>query len=88
MNKPGLVKRKFIATFIFSILASIALIIHGIFIDANLGELKRASLEGFFLTFLVVFPSLLLLEWIFDLENKAEFKSVESRISRLERKKR
>ncbi|MBI2629905.1 hypothetical protein HYW76_02295 [Candidatus Pacearchaeota archaeon] len=63
-------------------------IIHGIFLDLDLSQIKRLSFEGFLLTFIVVFPSLLLLEWIFDLENHEEFKIVEKRISKLEKRRR
>jgi len=82
------VKRKIIATLVFSILASIGAIIHGIFFDLDFNQIQRLSLEGFLVTFLVVFPSLLFLEWIFDLENHEEFKILEKRISNLERKKK
>ncbi|MBX4196049.1 hypothetical protein KW805_00470 [Candidatus Pacearchaeota archaeon] len=82
------VKRKVMVTLLFSILASIGGIIHGLFFDVDITQLKRLSLEGFLLTFLVVFPTLLLLEWIFDLEDKEEFKSLEKRISNLEKENR
>jgi len=87
MNRLKSVKRKIAATFVFSILASIGAIIHGIFIDLDFSQLQRLSLEGFLLTFLVVFPSLLFLEWVFDLENHEEFKIVEKRVSSLEKGK-
>ena len=79
-------KRKLFATLIFSVLASIGGIIHGIFFDLDLNQLQRLSIEGFLITFFVVFPSLLLLEWIFDLENKEEFQILEKRIKKLEEK--
>lgn len=85
MKRLKSVKRKLLATLIFSLLSSIGLIIHGIFLDADIAQLKRLSYEGFILTFLVVFPSLLLLEWIFDLKNHEEFKILERRISKLEK---
>jgi heme/copper-type cytochrome/quinol oxidase subunit 4 len=87
MKRLKSVRRKILATFVFSILASIGAIIHGIFLDLDINQIQRLSLEGFLVTFLVVFPSLLLLEWIFDLENHEEFKIVEKRISELEKKK-
>lgn len=82
------VKRKLFATFTFSIFASLAAIIHGIFLDADIGQIKRLSIEGFVLTFLIIFPGLLFLEWIFDLENKEEFKVLEGRVRKLERHRR
>lgn len=87
MKKLKSVKRKFIATLLFSILTSIASIIHGIFLDVDITQIRRLSIEGFFLTFLIMFPFLLLLEWIFDLENKEEFKILENRIKDLEKKR-
>jgi len=88
MKRLKSVRRKILATFVFSILASVGAIIHGIFLDLDFNQIQRLSIEGFFVTFLVVFPSLLLLEWIFDLENHEEFKIVEKRISKLEKKKK
>ena len=80
------INRKLILTLIFSLLVSVAAIIHGIFIDLDLSQLKRFTIEGFFLTFMIVFPSILLLEWIFDLNNKEEFKILEKKVSSLEKK--
>jgi hypothetical protein len=88
MKRLKSIKRKIIATLVFSILASSGAIIHGIFLDLDFSQIQRLSLDGFLVTFLVVFPSLLLLEWIFDLENHEEFKILEKRISKIEKKKR
>lgn len=74
-------------TFIFSVFASVGLIIHGVFFDLDFSQIKRLSLEGFILTFLIVFPALLLLEWIFDLGNHAEFQQIEKRVTKLEKKR-
>ena len=79
------VKRKFVATLLFSLLASVASIVHGIFFDMDFSQIQRFTVEGFVLTFIVLFPSLLFLEWIFDLEDKEEFKVLESRIGKLEK---
>ena len=87
MKRLHSIKRKLVATLVFSLFASLVGIIHGIFFDADFSQLQRLSLEGFILTFLIVFPGLLLLEWIFDLENKEEFKVLESRVTKLEKKK-
>lgn len=88
MKRLKSITRKILATFLFSILASIGAIIHGAFFDLDIGQIKRLSLEGFLLTFLIVFPSLLLLEWIFDLENHEEFQVIEQRVNKLEKSKR
>ena len=86
MKKLKSVKKKFVVSLIFSVIISLVLIVHGIFFDVDFAQIKRLSVEGFFLTFIIVFPSLLLLEWIFDLEDREEFKILEKRVSNLERK--
>jgi len=86
MHKFKSIKRKFLATLLFSLIASAGLIIHGLYFDLDLAQLQRLSIEGFLLTFVVIFPTLLLLEWIFDLENHEEYKYLEKRINELEKK--
>ena len=87
MKKLKSIRRKFITTVLFSLIASLFSIVHGIFLDADITQLKRLSIEGFLLTFLVIFPALLLLEWLFNLEDHEEFKIIEKRITILERNK-
>ena len=87
MIKRKAFRRKIYATLLFSLLAAVGLIVHGIFFDLDMSQIKRLSIEGAVITFLIVFPTLLLLEWIFDLENKEEFNLLEKRIKKLERKK-
>ncbi len=55
------------------------------FFDVDFTQVYRLSAEGFVLTFLIVFPSLLFLEWVFDLENKEEFMLLEKRVKKLEK---
>ncbi len=88
MSRIHHINKKLIATLLFAILASIGLIIHGIFFDLDFSQIKRFTLEGFLLTFFVTFPTMLLLEWIFDLENKEEFKLLESKVHKLEMRKK
>lgn len=88
MNKKKVIKRKLLATFLFSLIASIGLIIHGVFFDLDFAQIERLTLAGFTLTFIMVFVGLLILEKIFDLENHAEFKNLEKRVSYLEKKKK
>ncbi len=87
MKKLKSIRRKFIATILFSLIASLFSIVHGIFLDADITQLKRLSLEGFLLTFTIIFPTLLLLEWLFNLEDHEEFKIIEKRITKLEKEK-
>lgn len=86
MNRKKAIKRKLLATFLFSLIASIGLIIHGVFFDLDVTQIERLTLAGFTLTFIMVFVGLLILEKIFDLENHAEFKSLEERVHNLEKK--
>jgi hypothetical protein len=79
-------KKQIIGLFLISLLGSFVGIIHGVFFDLNFKEIGRLSLEGFLLTLLVVFPFLLLLEWLFDLNNFEEFRILEGRIKSLEKK--
>ncbi len=80
------VKRKLILTLFFSIFMSVGAIIHGAFFDLDFSQLNRFSFGGLFLTFSVFFPSLLFIEWVFDLEDKEEFKLLEGRVGRIEKK--
>ena len=80
------IQKKVLATLAFAIIASIGLIIHGIFFDLAFDQIKRLSFGGFLLTFVLVFPTLLLLEWIFDLENHEEFVKLDKRIKKLEKR--
>jgi amino acid transporter len=86
MNKKKAFKRKLITTLIFSLIASIGLIIHGVFFDLDFSQIERLSIGGFILTFIMVFGALLIMEKIFDLENHEEFKELEQRVSKLEMK--
>ncbi len=52
------------------------MIIHGLYMDLDVTQIKRLTLEGIILTFLVIFPAILFLEWIFDLNNKQEIKKI------------
>lgn len=83
----NILKRKLIATLLFSIISTIGLIIHGVFFDLDFKQLERLTLGGFLFTFILVFATLLILEKIFDLENHEEFIELEKRVSKLEKKR-
>ena len=68
--------------FVFSMLVTLAVIIHGLFFDLNFSEIKRLTLEGFVLTLAVIFPALLFLEWIFDINNREDMKRIEKKIKK------
>ena len=64
---------------------SIAAIIHGIFIDLDFSQIKRLTFEGLILTLVVVFPAIIFLEWIFDLNNKKRFDELEKKIRNIKK---
>jgi len=85
MKKLKLIKKQILILFVFAILISITVIVHGIFFDLDLSEIKRLTLEGLTLTILVVFPMILFLEWVFDLNNKAKFEEIDKKIKEIEK---
>lgn len=81
-----IITKQILILFVFSILISIAMIIHGIYMDLDISQIKRLTIEGVILTILVVFPAILFLEWIFDLNNRQEFKKISKKINKLKKK--
>ena len=79
-------RRKLIATIVFSAVVSVLLIIHGIFLDLDFSQIRRLSVEGYLFTFVLVFVGLIILEWIFNIEEDAEIVALKKRIRKLERK--
>ncbi len=88
MKKSQIIRRKLLTTFIFSLISAIGLIIHGVFFDLDFTQIERLTIGGFITTFILVFFTLLILEKIFDLENHEEFKELEARVTKLEKKRR
>jgi amino acid transporter len=86
-RKQRVFRRKIIATILFSLVSAIVLIIHGIFFDLDFSQISRLSIEGFLVTFVLVFVGLLILEWIFDIEEHDEIVGIKKRIRKLEKKK-
>ena len=82
MKSPLFIKKQILILFVFSILISIASIIHGIFMDLNFSQIKRLTFEGFILTLFIVFPAILFLEWVFDINNKKKFEEIEKKLKR------
>jgi len=85
MISLSLIKKQILILFIFSVLLAIAAIIHGIFLDLDLAQIKRLTFEGFILTLFVIFPSILFLEWIFDINNKKRFDEIDKKIKKLKK---
>ncbi len=82
-----MLRRQILILFLFAILVSIAAIIHGIFFDLEIEQIKRLTIGGLIFTLFVIFPGLLFLEWVFDLNNKKKFEELENRLGKLEKKK-
>ena len=82
MKKMHFVKKQILILFVFSALVSVGLIIHGVFFDLDFSQIQRLTLEGFVLTLVVIFPAILFLEWVFDLNNEKRFDSLERKINR------
>lgn len=58
-----------ILTAVLSFILSFLLITHGVFFDLNLSDFARLNGGGFIITSILVFFGLLLIEYIFDLNN-------------------
>lgn len=80
--------KKIVATAIFSLISSFIAIVHGIFFDLDFAQIKRITFGGFVLTFILIFICLVILEWIFDVQNHEEFQRMEKRISKLEKRRK
>jgi len=82
------IRKQILILFILSILLAVAGIIHGIFFDLDISQIKRLTAAGLIFTTIVIFPMLILLEKIFDINNEKRFKEFEKRIKKLEGKNR
>lgn len=80
-----IITKQILILFVFSLLASITMIVHGIFFDLDFSQIKRLTLEGIILTVLIIFPGILFLEWVFDLNNKQEIKKINNKIKKLKK---
>ena len=79
-------EKKIVATVVFSLVASVMMIVHGLFFDLDFSQISRLSIEGFLFTFVLVFVGLIILEKIFNIEEDAEIVSLKRRVGILERK--
>ncbi len=82
MKSIPIIKKQVLVLFVFSILMSIAMIIHGIYIDLDFSQIKRLTIEGLLLTILIIFPAILFLEWIFDMNNKKRLDRIEKMLKK------
>jgi hypothetical protein len=82
MMRLHFIKKQVLILFVFSVLISAAAIIHGVFFDLEFTEIKRLTLEGLILTVLVIFPAILFLEWVFDMNNRKKFDELERKLKK------
>lgn len=79
-------KKQLILFVVVSLIGAAFGIVHGIFFDLDFAQIKRLTLFGTLFTAILVFPSLLFIEWLFDLNNREEISKLHSRIEYLEKK--
>jgi len=80
MKSLPFLKKQVLVLLVFSALIAVASIIHGIYMDLDYSQIKRLSIEGVVLTFLVIFPAILFLEWVFDFNNKKRLDEIEKKL--------
>lgn len=76
-------KKQWLILFTLSIIGAIGGIIHGVYFDLDFSQIQRLSLFGVIFTAGIVFPSILFFEYVFDLNNQKQMKSLESQIEDL-----
>ena len=86
MRQLSVRAKQIIVLFFVAILGSVASIIHGVYFDMDFTQIERLTVEGLMFTIIVLFPTLLFIEWIFEWNNIARVKRLEERIKKLERK--
>jgi len=85
-NSLKFTKKQLLILAFFSITISAAAIVHGIYMDLEWAEIGRFTVKGLILTFFIVFPTFLFLEWSFDINNKQKFEEIEEKLAKLEGK--
>lgn len=80
-------KKELLYTFMFSLITSALLIIHGLFFDLDFSQIQRITIKGFVLTFILTFIALNILEKIFNLEEHEEITKIKKRLSKLEKRR-
>ncbi len=88
MKSLIIIKKQVMVLVVFSLLVSIGAIIHGVYMDLDYNQISRLTVEGILLTFFVIFPAILFLEWIFDINNKKRIDELNNRIRKLEKKRK
>ncbi len=83
-----LIKKQLLILFVFSFLVSVASIIHGVFFDLQFEQVRRLTIEGLIFTLIVIFPAVVFLEWVFDINNKKNYDRLNQRLIKLEKKRK
>ena len=81
--KLSMRKKQVLTLFVLSVVGAAGGIVHGIFFDLDMSQMGRLSLFGIVFTTLIVFPAILLLEWLFDLNNAAQMSELRAEIESL-----
>jgi len=76
-------KKQWLILFVLSIIGAIGGIIHGVYFDLDLSQIKRLSLFGVIFTAGIVFPAILFFEYVFDLNNQKQMNSLKEQIDDL-----
>lgn len=77
-------KRQVLMLFVVALLGAVGGIIHGIYFDLDISQIKRLSILGIIFTTLIIFPAILFFEYVFDWNNREDMNSMRERIERLE----
>ena len=88
VNSFKLIKKQLLILFVFSFLVSVASIIHGVFFDLQFEQVRRLTIEGLIFTLIVIFPAVVFLEWVFDINNKKNYDRLNQRLIKLEKKRK
>ena len=79
-------KKQVLMLSVVAVLGAIGGIVHGVFFDLELSQIRRLSVLGVIFTTFIVFPAILFFEYIFDWNNNEEMRHLRERIERLEKK--
>ena len=77
-------KKQILIFIVLSLFGAIAGIIHGIYFDLDISQIKRLSILGIIFTSGVIFPSILFLEHVFDWNNQYQINQLKERIDKIE----
>ena len=77
-------KKQILYFLIISVFGSVAGIAHGVFFDLEWSQIQRLSLYGIVFTTVIIFPALLLFEYVFDIDNQKEITELKQRVGKLE----